>query len=178
MTLANALTALRALLLAPTVFSVLGERWAIALVVFAVALVTDILDGWVARRRHQVTLAGQLLDPAVDKAFYVGLFSALAAVGRIPILALVMFLIPQLGLAVGTLVLWRRRGEFAAEWPGKAAAALTGLSAGLLLLTPHGIWALWVAVGGQFTAGAYYLARRAWARTRAAEPPRTAPTRR
>ncbi len=178
MTLANGLTVLRALLLVPTVISVLGGRWGIALAVFVGALGTDILDGWVARRSHQVTLVGQLLDPVVDKAFYVGLFAALAAVGRVPILGSVLFFVPQLGLAVGTLVLWRRRGEFAAEWPGKAAAVLTALAAGLLLLTPHGIWALWVAVGGQFIAGAYYLVRRAGARTPAGGPPRTAPTRR
>jgi len=178
MTVANALTALRALLLAPTVLSVLGGHWGAALALLVGALATDVLDGWVARRRQQVTLLGQLLDPAVDKAFAVGVFSALTAVGRIPLLGLGLFVLPQLGLAVGTLVLWRRRGEFVAEWPGKVAAALTALAAGLLLLTPHGIWAFWVAVGGQFIAGVYYLVRRTIARTPAGAPLRTRPVRR
>jgi len=178
MTVANALTVLRGLLLVPTVISVLGGHGGVALALFVGALGTDVLDGWVARRSHQVTLLGQLLDPMVDKAFYLGLFSALAAVGRIPYLGLGLFFLPQLGLAVGALVLWRRRGEFVAEWPGKAAAVLAALAVGLLLLTPHGIWAFWVAVGGQFIAGAYYLVRRATARTPAEARPRTPPTRR
>jgi len=177
MTVANALTVLRGLLLAPTVISVLGGHWGAAFALFVGALGTDVLDGWVARRSRQVTLLGQLLDPMVDKAFYLGLFSALAAVGRIPYLGLGLFFLPQLGLAVGTVVLWRRRGEFVAEWPGKAAALLLALAAGLLLLlTPHGIWAFWVAVGGQFIAGAYYLVRRTTARTPAGARPRTPPT--
>lgn len=160
MTVANTLTALRGLLVAPTVVAVLGGRWGAALGLFLAALATDVLDGWVARRGHQVTILGQLLDPVVDKAFYFALFFSLAAVGRIPYLGLALFALPQLGLGVGALLLWRRRDEFTAEWPGKAAAALVALAAGLLLLTPHGIWAFWVAVGGQFMAGTYYLVRR------------------
>lgn len=175
MTVANALTALRAALLVPTVLAVLARHWVIALLVFVAALATDVLDGWVARKRHQVTIIGQLLDPVVDKAFYLGLFSALASVGRIPLPSLIAFFVPQLGLAVGALILWRRRGEFAAEWPGKTAAVLTALAAGLLLLTPHAVWAFWGAVGAQFIAGGYYLARRAMAQAPAEAPPRTPP---
>ncbi|MBC7220830.1 CDP-alcohol phosphatidyltransferase family protein [Candidatus Bipolaricaulota bacterium] len=160
MTVANALTALRGLLVAPTVVAVLGGRWGAGLGLFLAALVTDVLDGWVARRSHQVTMLGQLLDPVVDKAFYLALFFSLAAVGRIPYLGVGLFFIPQVGLGVGALILWHRRREFTAEWPGKAAAALAAVAAGLLLLTPHGIWAFWVAVGGQFMAGIYYLVRR------------------
>lgn len=176
MTLANALTALRGVLVVPTVIAVLGGHGGTALGLFLAALATDILDGWVARRSHQVTVVGQLLDPLVDKAFYLGLFSALAVVGRIPYLGLGLFALPQLGLAVGALVLWRRRGEFVAEWPGKVAAVLAALAAGLLLLTPQAGGAFWAAVGGQFIAGAYYLVRRAGARTPAGGPPPTPPT--
>lgn len=173
MTLANALTTLRGLLAVPTVIAVLGGHWQAALILFLVALATDILDGWVARKGHQVTIVGQLLDPLVDKAFYLALFSALAVVGRIPYFGLGLFAFPQLGLAVGALVLWQRRQEFVAEWPGKAAAGLTGLAAGLLLLSPRTIGVFWGAVGGQFIAGVYYLIRRTTTRTPAEVPPRT-----
>lgn len=175
-TVANALTVLRGALLVPTVLAVLDRHWGMALAVFVAALVTDVLDGWVARKRHQVTIVGQLLDPVVDKVFYLGLFSALTAVGRLTVPSLVAFSIPQLGLGVGALLLWRRRREFAAEWPGKAASVLTALAAGLLLLTPYGIWAFWGAVGAQFIAGGYYLVRRATPPTRGEAPPRTRPT--
>ncbi len=175
MTVANALTVLRGLLAVPTVIAVLRSQWGAALALFLGALATDVLDGWIARRTHQVTVVGQLLDPVVDKAFYLSLFSSLAAVGRIPPVGAGLFVLPQVGLGVGALVLWRRRREFVAEWPGKAAAVLSALAAGLLLLTPHGIWAFWVAVGGQFMAGAYYLARRATGRTPVGDPLRTPP---
>ena len=43
-----------------------GRSWAAALVFFSAAL-TDLLDGYVARRRGQVTNLGKLLDPVADK---------------------------------------------------------------------------------------------------------------
>ncbi|MCX7750651.1 MAG: CDP-alcohol phosphatidyltransferase family protein [Candidatus Bipolaricaulota bacterium] len=176
MTWATLLTLVRGGLLVPTVVSVLGGRWTAAFLLFLGALATDVLDGWVARRTRQVTLAGQLLDPAVDKLFYVGLFSALAAAGRVSPLAVGLFVLPQLGLGVGTLVLWGRRGEFAAEGPGKAAAGVTAAVAGVLLVAPRSGWVLWVAVGAQFTAALYYLVRRARGRTPVGAPPPTPPT--
>jgi len=176
MTWATGLTLARGVLVVPTAVAVVGGHWTPALLLFLAALATDVLDGWVARRTRQVTVLGQLLDPVVDKVFYLGLFSALAAAGRIPVAAPVLFLVPQLGLGVGALVLWPRRREFAAEWPGKAAAVLAALAAGLLLLTPQGIWAFWGAVGAQFLAALYYLVRRARGRAPAGARPRTPPT--
>lgn len=43
----------------------------IAFVVFLIAAVSDVWDGWLARRRHQVTDLGKLLDPVADKLLLV-----------------------------------------------------------------------------------------------------------
>lgn len=68
--LANILTFARILLI--PVFVVLfsrptPERSAAAALVFTIAALTDILDGYVARRRSQITRLGRLLDPIADK---------------------------------------------------------------------------------------------------------------
>jgi len=156
-TLANGLTLLRGALIAPTVAAtLLGRPW-VAFASFSLAVITDAFDGLVARTRHEVTPLGAILDPAMDKLLYVGLFSALAAIGKLPPLGPILYSIPQIGLGIGTVVLWRRRGKFAARWPGKAAAALTALSAVLLLLTPWGQVPFWAAVGANFLSAFYYL---------------------
>lgn len=68
--LPNVLTAIRILLI--PVFVVLfsnptPDRSLAAAVVFVIAAVTDLLDGYLARRRAQITRLGRLLDPIADK---------------------------------------------------------------------------------------------------------------
>ena len=56
----------------------LGYYWA-ALVLFVLAAGTDWLDGWYARRYHQVTVLGRILDPFADKIVICGTFIFLVA---------------------------------------------------------------------------------------------------
>lgn len=157
-TWANVLTLLRLALVPPTVWAVLSGRLYLGLGLFLFGVVTDILDGWVARRERP-TVAGQLLDPLADKVFYFALAVAFHVVGRLPLVAVLLTTLPQVGIGLGTLVLWRRKRELRARWPGKAAAALTALATGLLFLTPQGVWVYWAAVAAQYGAGLYYLAQ-------------------
>ncbi len=161
MTVANGLTLLRGLLLAPTVWAVLAERLPLAFALLVIAAGTDVLDGLAARRFHRETQLGKWLDPFMDKLFYVGLLAALAHVGRISWTAFGLFLAPQAGIAIGAVVFWGQRQRFGARWPGKMAASLTAGATALVLLTDWGVWVLWGAIATQFIAGVSYLQVRA-----------------
>jgi cardiolipin synthase len=67
LTVANQLTMLRMALVPVLVMLALGREFTWALVVFVVAGLTDALDGYVARRAHQGTTLGAMLDPIADK---------------------------------------------------------------------------------------------------------------
>ena len=78
------LTLLRVVLAPGMVLFLLGRHFHAALLVYGLAALTDVADGWVARRWDQVTRLGTVLDPQVDIAFNLALFYALAAADLVP----------------------------------------------------------------------------------------------
>ncbi len=102
---ANALTALRLAVAPLAVWAVATARWHLALLVFVTAVVTDLLDGIVARRLGQVSRAGGFFDHATDCAFVTATLGGLAAVGWVPwlLVALIPLAFVQYTLDSGIL---------------------------------------------------------------------------
>ena len=90
MTWANALTALR-LVAAPFCgWGAATGQWRLALALFALAVLTDVLDGVAARRLGQATPRGGFFDHATDCTFVTVTLAGLAAVGWAPWLLVVL----------------------------------------------------------------------------------------
>lgn len=84
-TIPNWLTASR-LVAAPFVgYCILHDHHAWALGLFAYAGITDLLDGWIARRWNLGTVVGTVIDPMADKILMTVLTVALATKGALPI---------------------------------------------------------------------------------------------
>ncbi|HPN72416.1 MAG TPA: CDP-alcohol phosphatidyltransferase family protein [Candidatus Omnitrophota bacterium] len=81
---ANRLTVLRVILVPVFVMAVLYHRLDAALVVFAVASVTDALDGYLARTLNQKTKFGATIDPIADKLLIMSAFVSLSLVSGLP----------------------------------------------------------------------------------------------
>ncbi len=100
----NRLSVLR-ILLVPILVAVLltkGENWEyIGLGVFLLASLTDFLDGYIARRRKQITRLGKLLDPAADKLLTSAAFISLVELGLAPAWMVVIIIARE--FAVSTL---------------------------------------------------------------------------
>jgi cardiolipin synthase len=82
--LANFFTLLRLLLTPVVLWAIVTGRDLAALAVFFLAAVTDVLDGWAARRLSEATAEGAYFDPVADKILMSGAFVALAAAGKAP----------------------------------------------------------------------------------------------
>lgn len=84
-TWANALSVLRLIVALPCAYSIWTGSWRLAATLFVVAVVTDVSDGIVARRRGEVTVFGGLLDHTIDALFVTVTLGALAALGIVPV---------------------------------------------------------------------------------------------
>ncbi|KAK1487024.1 CDP-alcohol phosphatidyltransferase [Colletotrichum tamarilloi] len=102
-TLPNLLTLSR-LVAAPFVgYFILHDQHAWALGLFAYAGVTDLLDGWIARRWKQQTVVGTVIDPMADKALMTILTVCLAAQGSLPVWLATIILGRDVGLAISAI---------------------------------------------------------------------------
>ena len=162
MNVPNMLSLLRAALVVPLALVLRdGASVVVAGALLGVALLTDLLDGALARRLGQTTELGRILDPLADKLLVAGGLFVLAVTGRVPMeLALVVILRDAALLGIAWV---RMRGGApvpSATRPGKVAFALLGLYLGGVVLGVH--WFPWVAplVGGVYVlAGVGYAMR-------------------
>jgi cardiolipin synthase (CMP-forming) len=83
-TIPNLLSMLRLALVPPFLALIVVGDYVAALIVLVVASLTDLLDGYLARRLHQVTRLGQLLDPAADRLYIFAALVGLAANDLVP----------------------------------------------------------------------------------------------
>jgi len=168
--IANALTLLR-LLLVP-VFVVLffmdgghSSGWRIwAFVVFAVATITDLIDGDLARSRGLVTDVGKVADPIADKALTGAALIGLSVVGDLAWWVTVVILVREIGVtALRFFVI--RHGVIPASRGGKAKTLLQNVAIGLYILPLTGwaatvrFWLMAAAVVITVVTGADYVAR-------------------
>jgi cardiolipin synthase len=81
----NAISVLRLLLIPVFLWLVLGPHLdAAALAVLMVSGITDFADGWLARKLHQQSVLGQLLDPIADRLYILAVVIGLAIRGVVP----------------------------------------------------------------------------------------------
>lgn len=124
MNLPNCLTFLRILMI--PIVAVLFSRGAYtaAALVFLLACLTDILDGYLARHLQKITEMGKLLDPLADKGMQLTVLVSLAWCGRMPYLSVWIVLGKELLMFLGGLYLFRQQVVVSANWYGKAATVL------------------------------------------------------
>ena len=138
MTLANQLTLVRLVAVIPVMAMLYlpydWARWA-ALGIYAFAVLTDWLDGKLARLLDQYSAVGALLDPAVDRLYILAALVALGVRDIVPWWAVAVLVGRDAVLAVCLVVLRARGfGPFRVTYLGKSATFLLLYAFPLLLL--------------------------------------------
>ncbi|UQS85185.1 CDP-diacylglycerol--glycerol-3-phosphate 3-phosphatidyltransferase [Apilactobacillus apisilvae] len=103
--------------------------------IFAVACITDFLDGQIARHQHLVTNFGKFADPLADKMIVMSAFIILVSYGLVPSWVAAIIVCRELAVTGLRLIAVENDGEvIAAAWPGKIKTATQMISIVLLLL--------------------------------------------
>ena len=112
---ANLLTLARLLCVAPIVWLVRSGDYHAAALVFVGAALTDLADGYVAKRYDQITPLGAILDPIADKLLMDSLFLTLAFAGHLPVWLALLVIGRDVLIVLGTLALRMLAGRFRVE---------------------------------------------------------------
>jgi CDP-diacylglycerol--glycerol-3-phosphate 3-phosphatidyltransferase len=134
----NALTAFRCVLVPVFAWMLLAHPdepgWRVgAALVFAVAILTDFVDGYLARRYDIVTKFGKLADPIADKALTGMAFIGLSIIGELPWWVTVVILVREWGITLMRFLMLRY-GVMAANRGGKVKTVLQAVALILYLL--------------------------------------------
>jgi len=142
MTTASKITLARVALI-PVFMALLlcGYNW-IALVVFAVASLTDFVDGYIARHYNQVSDFGKFLDPLADKLLVTAAMLVFVQWGRMPSWCVMIVLAREFAVSGLRMVAAAGGKVLAAGWSGKVKtfATMVGLCVMMAFYLPVIDW--------------------------------------
>ncbi len=160
MNLPNIITMARFFLIPVATVLIYFDMMLEALIVYTVACATDLLDGYIARRRKLITNEGKLLDPLADKLMAVFAVIAFTVTGVLPVFILVVLLVKELMMIAGGILLYFKNIVVPSNTFGKIAAFTFNLSVGLTflykLVFPWHIWFMCFALALSLAALVQY----------------------
>ncbi|PPR10652.1 MAG: putative CDP-diacylglycerol--glycerol-3-phosphate 3-phosphatidyl-transferase 2 [Alphaproteobacteria bacterium MarineAlpha11_Bin1] len=111
MNLPNLITFARLLSVPIAVYLIMQSEYLAAFVLFAMAGISDALDGYLAKKKDQTTQLGAILDPIADKTLLVGVYLTLGLQGVLPTWLVVLVVFRDLLIVGGVMIAFLVRLE-------------------------------------------------------------------
>ena len=140
----NTLTIIRFLLIPVIVFYIFTGNYILSFVFFSISGITDIADGFIARKFNLVSNFGKLMDPLADKLTQIFTLGSLVFTYIIPIWILLIVLLKEFIMICGASFLYGKDVVVYSKWYGKLATVLFYIAIVTSLLLKQfeitGIW--------------------------------------
>jgi cardiolipin synthase len=173
--LPNLISILRIVLVAPVVWALATQQFMLALLLFAVAGISDGLDGFLAKHFHWESRLGSILDPIADKLLLLASFATLSWLGLLPLWLLWLVVARDLIIISGGLAYHYYLGEFDLSplWSSKINTTLQIALVLLVMIQQQWLQGLdklvtigiWLVVASVINSGTEYVVvwgTRAW----------------
>ena len=140
----NILTILRFLFIPIILYFIFTGNYILGIVFFTISGITDVLDGFIARKFNFISNFGKLIDPLADKLTQISVLASLVTVDIIPFWILVIVILKELLMVVGASFLYGKDVVVYSKWYGKSATVLFYLAIVISLITKQlnliGFW--------------------------------------
>ena len=130
LTMANMVSLIRALLAIPIIYTLRNPDWATyTFILVVLGVLSDALDGYLARRAHEVTHFGKWLDPIADFVVIFSVASYLVLIDRFPLWFYWYFLFRYVSIAIPAIYLLNQSNFIMhSNWYGKWGAGISSLA--------------------------------------------------
>lgn len=120
----NILTIFRFILIPFIVLNLSNDKYVSAFVIFTISGLTDILDGFIARKFNFITNFGKLIDPLADKCTQIITLATLAIKDIIPMWIIIIVILKEFIMVAGASFLYGKELVVSSKWYGKLATVL------------------------------------------------------
>ncbi|MCX4189299.1 CDP-alcohol phosphatidyltransferase family protein [Methylophaga sp. OBS3] len=163
----NLISCFRIVLIGPVVWAMLQFDFRLALLLFAIAGISDGLDGFLAKHYHWQSRLGSILDPIADKLLLVASFATLSYLQLLPWWLFFLVMGRDLVIVIGALAYHNAFGEFELKplWSSKINTLLQILL--VLLVMVQAQWfseldavttiGIWLVVASVINSGSEYV---------------------
>lgn len=131
----NILTIIRFILIPFIFFSVISHHYLTALIIFTLSAITDVLDGYIARKYNYITDIGKLIEPLADKLTQISLLLSLTILNILPWWIFAIVFIKEVLMVTTASLLYKKKDVVVySKWYGKLATVLFYLAIVMSLL--------------------------------------------
>ena len=120
----NILTIFRFILIPFIVLNLVYDSYIAAFIIFTISGLTDILDGFIARKFNFITNFGKLIDPLADKCTQIITLGTLAIKDIIPMWIIIIVVLKESIMVAGASFLYGKELVVSSRWYGKLATVL------------------------------------------------------
>ena len=120
----NILTIIRFLLIPIIVVFAFQDNYIATIIMLTVSGLTDVLDGYIARKFNFISNFGKLMDPLADKMTQIALLGTLAIQKIIPVWIIVVVIIKEFLMVSGASFLYGKELVVSSKWYGKLTTVL------------------------------------------------------
>lgn len=120
----NILTIIRFFLIPVIVAYIVQGDYISAFIFLTISGLTDVLDGFIARKFNFITNFGKLIDPLADKSTQIAVLTVLALQNIIPMWILVVLILKEFAMISGASFLYGKEFVVSSKWYGKLSTVL------------------------------------------------------
>jgi len=131
----NGLTIVRFLLIPFIIFYIFTGNYILAFIFFTLSGITDVADGFLARKYDLISNFGKLMDPLADKLTQIGTLTSLVITNIVPLWILVIVLSKEFFMICGASFLYGKNVVVYSKWYGKLATVLFYIAIVISLLS-------------------------------------------